>query len=156
MKTAIYPGTFDPITFGHMDIIARASQLFDHLLIAVAPSSTKNPLLSLEQRMATIREIYAEHSNIKVVELDGLLAKFAMTNKAHVIVRGLRSSSDFDYEFQLAGMNHRLNKEIETVFLRTSEHYAFISSTLVREIAKLGGDISEFVPEAVTKILKKN
>ena len=154
MKTAIYPGTFDPLTFGHMDIIARASQLFDHLIIAVAPSSGKNPLLSSEQRISTIRQCYAKQSNIEVIELDGLLAKFAMTKKARFIVRGLRSSSDFDYEFQLAGMNHRLNKEIETIFLRTSEHYAFISSTLVREIAKLGGDISEFVPEAVLKVLR--
>jgi pantetheine-phosphate adenylyltransferase len=154
MKTAIYPGTFDPLTFGHMDIIARASQLFDHLIIAVAQSSSKNPLFSLEKRMAIIRQTYAGSKNIEVVELDGLLAKFAMTKKAQFIVRGLRSSSDFDYEFQLAGMNHRLNKEIETIFLRTSEHYAFISSTLVREIAKLGGDVSEFVPEAVLNALR--
>ncbi|MDF2690830.1 MAG: pantetheine-phosphate adenylyltransferase [Gammaproteobacteria bacterium] len=155
MKTAIYPGTFDPLTFGHMDIIARASQLFDCLIIAVAPNSSKNPLLSLEQRIASIRETYAGKNNIEVVELEGLLARFAMTKNAPIIVRGLRSSSDFDYEFQLAGMNHQLNKEIETVFLRTSEQYAFISSTLVREIVKLGGDISEFVPETVTKLLNK-
>ncbi|MDF2940127.1 MAG: pantetheine-phosphate adenylyltransferase [Gammaproteobacteria bacterium] len=156
MRTAIYPGTFDPLTFGHMDIIARASDLFDHLIVAVAPSSGKNPLLSIEQRMAIIREAYLGIKNIEVVELNGLLANFAMTKNAKIIIRGLRSSSDFDYEFQLAGMNHRLNKEIETVFLRTSEHYAFISSTLVREIVKLGGDISEFVPEAVTRLLNKN
>ena len=153
MKTAIYPGTFDPLTFGHMDIISRASCLFDYLVIAVARNSGKNPLLSLEQRMAIIRETYADERNIEIVELPGLLAEFAMTKNARFIVRGLRSSSDFDYEFQLAGMNHRLNKAIDTVFLRTSEQYAFISSTLVREVVKLGGNVSEFVPEAVLKVL---
>jgi pantetheine-phosphate adenylyltransferase len=154
MVTAIYPGTFDPITKGHMDIIDRASKMFDRLIIAVASNQGKNPLLTLEQRMVLVREVYKNSPSIEVCQLDGLLADFAMTKNAAVIVRGLRSSSDFDYEFQLAGMNHRLNPKLETVFLRTSEQYAFISSSLVREIAKLNGDISQFVPNEVIKILK--
>ncbi|MDF2529622.1 MAG: Phosphopantetheine adenylyltransferase [Gammaproteobacteria bacterium] len=153
MNIAVYPGTFDPLTFGHMDIIARTSRLFDRLIIAVAPNSSKNPLLSVEQRIAVIKATYPNQDNIEVMELNGLLVDFAMTKKAQIIVRGLRSSSDFDYEFQLAGMNHKLNDQIETLFLRTSEHYAYISSSLVREIVKLGGDVSQFVPEIVLKVL---
>jgi pantetheine-phosphate adenylyltransferase len=154
MKTAIYPGTFDPITFGHMDIIKRASDLFDHLLIAVAANSAKSPLLPVSKRIELIREVYNNQSNIEVVELSGLLANFVKTKNTRIIVRGLRSSSDFDYEFQLAGMNHQLNPELETVFLRTSEHYAYISSSLVREVIRLGGDIKQFVPEPVVNVLQ--
>jgi len=154
MKIAIYPGTFDPITFGHMDIIKRSSVLFDRLIIAVATNPAKSPLLSISERISLIQEIYANQDNIEVVELSGLLAEFAKTKKANIVVRGLRSSSDFDYEFQLAGMNHQLNPQLESVFLRTSENFAFISSSLVREVIKLGGDVKQFVPEVVVKVLQ--
>ncbi|MDO8953819.1 MAG: pantetheine-phosphate adenylyltransferase [Gammaproteobacteria bacterium] len=155
MKTAIYPGTFDPLTLGHMDIIKRASALFDRLIIAVAPNTGKSPLLTVGQRIAIISEVYASDSHIEVMELTGLLAEFVKTKQTKIVVRGLRSGSDFDYEFQLAGMNHQLNPTLETVFLRTSEHYSFISSSLVREVYKLNGDIRPFVPEAVLKVLPK-
>jgi pantetheine-phosphate adenylyltransferase len=153
MLTAIYPGTFDPITNGHSDLIARASRLFDRVIVAIAVNPGKNPLFSAEQRLQLSRSVLQEISNTEVVTFDNLLAEYALQQGADVILRGLRAVSDFEYEFQLAGMNRRLAPKLETLFLTPAEKYAFISSGLVREIASLGGDVSEFVHEEVEAAL---
>lgn len=152
---AIYPGTFDPVTNGHLDIIKRASKLFPEFVIAVAASHPKKPFFTLEERIQFLETSCHELDNVSVVGFDTLLIEFAKQQQATVILRGLRAVSDFEYEFQLAGMNRKLSKNIETMFLTPSENYMFISSTLVREIASLGGDVSEFVPGVVAKALKK-
>jgi pantetheine-phosphate adenylyltransferase len=151
--TAIYPGTFDPVTHGHVDLIARASRLFGKVVVAVAESKNKVPLFTLEERVALCREALGHLSGVVVTGFDALLVDCARREGAQVVLRGLRAVSDFEYEFQLAWMNHRLNPELETLFLTPAEQYAFISSTMIREIAKLGGDVSDFVPEAVRKAL---
>ena len=146
----IYPGTFDPITNGHKDLVERAARLFDEVVVAVAASEKKKPLFSLEERVALAQEVVAHLPNVRVVGFDKLLSFFVDDMDANVVLRGLRAVSDFEYEFQLANMNRQLNRDFETVFLTPSEHLSFISSSLVREIAILGGDVSQFVPENVT------
>lgn len=150
---AIYPGTFDPITNGHVDIISRAARLFPKLIIAVTSNGNKKPYLPLSTRIALIEEAASALTNVSVLSFDTLLVDFARKQKATVILRGLRAVNDFEYEFQLAGMNRKLAEEIETLFLTPSEQLLFISSSLVREISSLGGDVSSFVPAAVVRAL---
>lgn len=152
---AIYPGTFDPVTNGHIDIIKRAIKLFPKLIIAVASNSAKKPFLPLDVRIELVKEAVKDFPGIEILGFNNLLMQFVHEQKASVILRGLRAVTDFEYEFQLAGMNRKLSKEVETIFLTPSEEYMFISSTLVREIASLGGDISGFVPKAVVNALNK-
>lgn len=142
---AVYPGTFDPITNGHEDLIQRASKLFDHVVVGVAHSQAKRPFFSLDERVQLAREVLAPLKNVSVLGFKGLLSEFVKEQNASVILRGLRAVSDFEYEFQLAGMNRRLAPGVETLFLTPSDKYLFLSATIVREIAVLGGDISEFV-----------
>lgn len=154
MKTGIFPGTFDPITLGHSDLIARASQLFDKVIIAVAENPGKNPLLSLEQRINLIKTTIAHIPHVSVYGFSGLLVDFAKSHKAQVIIRSLRSATDFEYELQLARINEQLAPEIQTLFLTPNPEYAYISSSLVREIIRLNGDVSKFVHPIVAKTLK--
>ncbi|MGL5990843.1 MAG: pantetheine-phosphate adenylyltransferase [Plesiomonas sp.] len=151
--TVIYPGTFDPITNGHLNLIQRAGRLFDHIVIAVAASPSKRPLFDLDERVRLIQTVTADLPNVEVIGFNGLLIELAKTQQANVLLRGVRGVTDFDYEHQLANMNRRLMPELETVFLTPSEEWAFISSTLVREIALHGGDVREFVPPAVATAL---
>jgi pantetheine-phosphate adenylyltransferase len=146
---AIYPGTFDPITNGHLDIIARASKLYDKVIVAVAVNRGKIPLFSLDERVDLVKAVTPEFPGVQVIGFDNLLVDCAREQGANVILRGLRAVSDFEYEFQLAGMNRRLAPQLETVFLTPAEQYEFISSTMIREIAQLKGDVSCFVPDAV-------
>ncbi|WP_019215281.1 pantetheine-phosphate adenylyltransferase [Legionella tunisiensis] len=152
---AIYPGTFDPITNGHVDIIERASQLFPEVVVAVASNQSKSPYLTLQTRIELIKKAVGHLPGVFVIGFDNLLIDFAREQKAGIILRGLRAVNDFEYEFQLAGMNRKLCQEIETLFLTPSEHLLFISSTLVREIAQLDGDVSQFVPAAVVHALQE-
>jgi len=151
--TAIYPGTFDPVTNGHLDLIHRASKLYHRVIVAVAASQGKSPLFTLTERVALIRDLISGFENVNVIGFDTLLVDCAKNYQAAVIIRGLRAVSDFEYEFQLAGMNRRLSPEIETVFLTPAEQYEFISSSMIREIAQFKGDVSSFVPESVKKRL---
>lgn len=154
MKTiAIYPGSFDPITNGHVDLIHRACKLFDKVIIAIAQNANKDSFLSIDQRVKAVETAIEPLTNTRVLSFDSLLVDFAREHNAQIIIRGLRAVSDFDYEFQLSGMNKRLNPAIETLFMTPSEEFANISSSLVREILFLGGDISQFVPESVKTIL---
>jgi len=153
--TAIYPGTFDPITHGHVDIIARASRLFDKVFLAIADSTDKQTLFSTEERIDLAKTALSSLANVEVFNFDKLVTDVARDLDAKVIVRGIRAAADFDYEFQMAGMNRSLFKEAETIFLRPAEHLSFISSSLVREISSLGGDVSEFVHEDVLAALKQ-
>lgn len=149
MVTAVYPGTFDPITNGHADLIERASKIFDEVIVAIAANPSKKPAFTLDERVSMGKTVTSHLTNISIVGFDSLLVHFVRENNAQVILRGLRAVSDFDYEFQLAGMNRRLDSEIETIFLTPAEKYAYISSSLVREVSSLGGDVSEFVHEKV-------
>ncbi|MBR9856713.1 MAG: pantetheine-phosphate adenylyltransferase [Gammaproteobacteria bacterium] len=149
----IYPGTFDPITNGHLDLIERASQLFNEVIVGVAFSPSKRPMFELEERVALVQEVTRSLGNVKVVGFSGLLVDFAKAHQANVLIRGLRAVSDFEYEFQLANMNRRLMPELESVFLTPAEENSFISSTLVKEVAIHGGDISQFVPTAVAEAI---
>lgn len=153
-KTAIYPGTFDPVTKGHMDLITRALKLFPRIIVAVATSEIKKPYFSLEERIKLLEEALKDIEGVEVQGFNTLLIDFARKSKAEAILRGLRSGSDFEYEFQLAGMNRCLAPEIETVFLTPSQDLMFISSSLVRDIAQLKGDVSAFVPEPVVQAFK--
>ena len=153
-RTAVYPGTFDPITNGHVDLVDRAAPLFERLVVGVAESPAKGPALRLEARVELAREALAAYPNVEVRGFDGLLAHFVRDLGAGVLLRGLRAVSDFEYEFQLASMNRHLVPEVETLFLTPAEEYGFISSSLVREISRLGGDVSSFVPAAVAKALQ--
>ena len=160
MKIGLYPGTFDPLTNGHLDIIIRSSKLCDRLIVAVAKSTSKNPLFSIDKRIKLINEAInannVDNNLIYAEAFDNLLIDFAKTNEVSIIIRGLRVVSDFDYEFQMAGMNKRLNTDIETVFLMASETNQFIASRFVKEVASLGGDVSSFVPDNVNnEIIKK-
>jgi pantetheine-phosphate adenylyltransferase len=151
--TALYPGTFDPMTNGHVDLVQRAARRFEHVLVAVAGSGSKTPCFPLEQRIELARTALGGLDNVSVMGFSGLLVHFAREQRASVILRGLRAVSDFEYEFQLASMNRKLAPEVETMFLTPDEGYTFISSSLVREIASLGGDVSTFVPQAVREAL---
>lgn len=150
---AIYPGTFDPITNGHIDIVERASKIFDRIIVAVAKNTTKHPFFDLDKRVAFAQEALQHLPSVQVVGFSRLLTHFAAEQQANVIIRGLRAVSDFEFEFQLAGMNRKLDPTIESIFLTPSEKYAYLSSTLVREIARLNGNVSDFVPECVLKAL---
>jgi len=154
-KTAIYPGTFDPITKGHTDLIKRATKLFDKVIVAVAANPGKRPVFALPERIAMAEQVTEGFAGVEVLALNGLLVNFAREHSACAIIRGLRAVSDFDYEFQLAGMNRKLAPEVETLFLTPDEKYTYISSSLVREIAGLGGDVSDFVHEKVMAELKQ-
>ena len=155
MTTIIYPGTFDPITNGHVDLVERAAKLFDKVIIGIAYSEKKQPLFTLEQRIELCRLSLPHLSNIDVCGFDNLLVDFARSRGSKTVLRGLRAVSDFEYEFQLANMNRAMDKEFETVFLTPAENLSFISSTLVREIASMSGDISEFVPKPVCEALQQ-
>jgi pantetheine-phosphate adenylyltransferase len=155
MTVAVYPGTFDPFTRGHEDLVRRASSIFDKLIVGVASSRSKHPFFSLEERLDIATEVLSHYPNVKVVGFDGLLKDFAREHNARVIVRGLRAVSDFEYEFQMAGMNRYLLPDVETLFLTPSDQYQFISGTFVREIASMGGDVSKFVFPSVEKWLAK-
>ncbi len=154
-RNAVYPGTFDPITNGHTDLVRRAASLFDKVVVAIAANAGKTPLLPLEQRIDLARKVLTDLPNVEVVGYAELTIEFARKHKMSVIIRGLRAVSDFEFEFQLANMNRHLAREIETVFLTPQEQFTFISSSLVREIAILGGDVHEFVHPIVEKELKK-
>ncbi|HHT00085.1 MAG TPA: pantetheine-phosphate adenylyltransferase [Thiomicrospira sp.] len=152
--TAVYPGTFDPITSGHYDLIERAARFYDRLVIAVADNRNKKSLFTLAERVALAEKVTADLPNVEVIGFSGLLVDFVKDIKGHVLLRGLRAVSDFEYEFQLASMNRKLAPEVETMFMTPAEQYAFISSSLVREISALGGDVSEFVHPEVSAALK--
>jgi pantetheine-phosphate adenylyltransferase len=154
MLTVVYPGTFDPFTRGHEDLVRRAAKLFERVVIGIADSESKRPMFTAAERIAMAREVLAEHRNVEVAGFSGLLMDFVHSVGATVIVRGLRAVSDFEYEFQMAGMNRNLYPEVETLFLTPAEKYLFMSSTIVREIARFGGDVSKFVHPAVGARLK--
>jgi len=153
-QTAVYPGTFDPVTRGHVDLVHRAARVFDRVIVAIAESPHKSPLFSLDERIAMTAADLAGIPGVEVVGFSNLLIEFARERGATVLLRGLRAVSDFEYEFQLASMNRRLHSEIETLFMTPDEKYSFISSSLVKEIARLGGDVSKFVSPAVEQALK--
>jgi len=155
IKRAVYPGTFDPFTKGHEDLVRRAASLFDEVIVAVADSQAKNPLFSLEDRVKIAKEVVTPFGNVSVAGFSGLLMDFIRENQAKIVVRGLRAVSDFEYEFQLAGMNRNLYPDVETLFLTPAEQYTFISGTMVREIALLGGDVSPFVNPLVLQHIQK-
>lgn len=158
-RRAVYPGTFDPITNGHQDLVRRAADIFEHVIIGIAANPNKAPLFSVEERVDMAREVLADFDNVEVTGYPGLTVEFAVQNGCAFVIRGLRAVSDFEFEFQLATMNRHLSSEVETVFLTPTEQFNFISSTLIREIASLGGDIREFVhplvAEAITQRLAK-
>ncbi|EGN74517.1 pantetheine-phosphate adenylyltransferase [Idiomarina sp. A28L] len=152
-RRAIYPGTFDPVTNGHIDLIERAAKLFSEVIVGVAANTSKQPLFSLDERVAMIEHTTAHLDNVRVIGFTGLLAELAREHKAHVLIRGLRAVADFEYEFQLANMNRRLNPDLESVFLTPSEENSFISSTLVKEVALHGGAVEQFTDDKVAKAL---
>lgn len=152
---AIYPGTFDPLTNGHLDLLTRAARMFDHLILAIAASPSKNTLFTLEERVALAREVTRHLSNVEVMGFSELMAHFAQKHQANILVRGLRAVSDFEYEWQLAKMNTHLMPELESVFLMPAEQWSFISSTLVKEVARHGGDIDPFLPPPISIALRK-
>ena len=153
--TAVYPGTFDPMTSGHEDLMRRAARLFDKLILAVAVGHHKRTMFSIDERLAMAAELAQVYGNVQVVAFDGLLRDFVVGHAGHVVVRGLRAMSDFDYEFQMAGMNRQLMPDVETVFLTPSDQFQFVSGTFVREIATLGGDVSKFVAPSVLRRLQE-
>jgi pantetheine-phosphate adenylyltransferase len=153
---AVYPGTFDPITLGHEDLIRRAARLFETLIVAVADSGAKRPFFTRDERVEMAREVLKSHKNVEVVGFSGLLMQFVQEHKARVVIRGLRAVSDFEYEFQLAGMNRGMYPDVETLFLTPGEQYMFISATIVREISVLGGDVRKFVaPHVAMRLTAK-
>mgnify|MGYP003461403715 FL=1 len=154
MTRAVYPGTFDPLTLGHEDVGKRAAKLFDEVILAIAESTAKRPLFSLDERVQIATELLEPVANIKVVRFSGLLTEFLKKQGADVILRGLRAVSDFEYEFQMAGMNRKLLPRVETVFLTPSDNYMFVSASIVREIATMGGDVSQFVSPLVVQKMK--
>ncbi len=153
-KIAVVPGSFDPVTFGHLDIIKRGASVFDEIHVVVLNNSSKKPLFTVEERMTLIREVTSKLPNVHVDSFSGLLVDYAKNVNAHAIVRGLRAVSDFEYEMQITSMNRVLDENIETFFIMTNNQYSFLSSSIVKEVAKYGGDISELVPEQVKAALK--
>ena len=153
--TVLYPGTFDPITLGHEDLVRRAARLFDQVVVAVADSRGKRPIFDLDERVQMARAVLAVYPNVEVVGFTGLLMKFVREHQARVILRGLRAVSDFEFEFQMAGMNRILHPDVETLFLTPSEQYMFISASIVREIGSLGGDVSQFVQPLIAQRLRE-
>jgi len=153
MKRAIYPGSFDPVTNGHLDVIERARKLFDEVIVAVAHNDQKQALFSLEERLELLKTSIGNIDNVRIAQFDGLLVEFAAAQSASAVVRGLRAVSDFEFEFQMALMNRKLNSDVETIFLMPKEEYTYLSSRIIKEIARLGGDVSSFVPEVVAKAL---
>ena len=150
---AIYPGTFDPITYGHIDVVDRATKLFSKVIILVARNTSKAPLFSADERLAMVEEIFKKNNRIDVDCFDGLLVAYAKQKKATVIIRGLRAVSDFEYEFQMALTNRKMEQSVDTIFLVPHERYTYLNSSIVREVARLGGDVSDFVPESVQRQL---
>ncbi len=155
MRTVIYPGSFDPLTNGHLDVIQRAAKLSDRVVVAVAKNEDKHPLFTLDERLALVRQAVQNVPGVEADAFGGLLIKYAVSRKAEAIVRGLRAVSDFEFEFQLALMNRKLNENVETIFMMPKDTYTFLSSRIVKEIARLGGDVSAFVPEHVRIALAK-
>ncbi len=155
MRRAIYPGSFDPVTNGHLDVAERARKLFDEVIISVADNDEKEALFSLEERLDLLRQSFGKIDNVRLAHFDGLLVEFAAAQKVQAVIRGLRAVSDFEFEFQMALMNRKLQGSVETIFLMPKEEYTYLSSRLVKEIARLGGDVSEFVPAAVATALAK-
>lgn len=155
MLKAIYPGSFDPVTFGHLDIMKRSSKIVDRLIVGVLNNNAKMPLFSVTERVKMLKEVSAGFDNIEIVPFDGLLIDFAKKMEAELIIRGLRAITDFEYELQMSQTNHKLGPDVETMFLTTSIEYSYLSSTTVKEIAAFGGDTSQFVPEAVSRELEK-
>lgn len=155
MKTAIYPGSFDPTTFGHIDIIERASKIFDHLVVGVLNNQSKKPLFTVDERVSMLKTVTKDLPNVEITSFSGLLVDFAMAYDSHVVVRGLRAITDFEYELQMSQTNHILAPELDTVFLTTDLKYSYLSSTTVREVAGFHGDISAFVPELVEREMRK-
>lgn len=153
-KIAVYPGTFDPVTCGHEDLVRRALRIFDEVVVAVAAAGHKRPFFDLAERVEMAQQVFADLPGVRVMGFSGLLMQFVSEQRAHIVLRGLRAVSDFEYEFQLAGMNRNLNAEVETVFMTPAERFMFISASMVREIAQLGGDVSQFVPAVVAARLK--
>jgi len=154
IRRAIYPGSFDPVTNGHLDVIDRARKLFDEVIVAVAHNDQKNPLFTLEERVRLLKSTVGRARNVEVAPLDGLLVDFAVRRKATAVIRGLRAISDFEFEFQMALMNRKLEATVETIFLMPKEEYTYLSSRIVKEIARLGGNVTGFVPNRVAKALK--
>jgi pantetheine-phosphate adenylyltransferase len=155
MRTALYPGSFDPLTNGHLDIIERAAKLFDHVIVAVAKSESKKPLFSLKERLDLVQRAIETLDHTEAAAFDGLLVDYAEEHSVHAIIRGLRAVSDFEFEFQLALMNRKLNRRVETIFMMPRETYTFLSSRMVKEIASLGGNVEAFVPEHVKSALAR-
>jgi pantetheine-phosphate adenylyltransferase len=155
MKRAIYPGSFDPVTNGHLDVVERARKLFDELIVAVAHNDEKQPLFSLEERLDLLQQTVGKIDHVRIAQFDGLLVDFAIEQEASAVIRGLRAVSDFEFEFQMALMNRKLKDSVETIFLMPKEEYTYLSSRLVKEIARLGGDVSKFVPGVVASALGK-
>ena len=155
MQRAVYPGTFDPMTMGHVDLVKRASKLFDSVIIAIASSDSKKPMFSLEERIEIGNQIFADDPKVEVVGFSGLLVNFAKDNDANILIRGLRVVADFEYEFQLANMNRAMSPDIESVFLTPKEEYSYISSSLVKEIATMGGDVTRFVDPVTLEALNQ-
>lgn len=155
MRTAIYPGSFDPLTNGHLDLVQRAARLFDRVIVAVAPSSNKGPLFTQEERVALARSATSQLPNVTVEPFSGLLVDYVHSRNGEVIVRGLRAVSDFEFEFQMALMNRKLDEKIETIFMTPNESYTFVSSRIIKEVAQLGGDVSQLAPTNVVNALKE-
>src|SRR2546425_10691884 len=155
MRRAIYPGSFDPVTNGHLDVIERGRKLFDEVVVAVAYNEEKKALFSLEERLQLLEQSLGKIENVRIAQFEGLLVDFAVAQQANAVIRGLRAVSDFEFEFQMALMNRKLEAAVETIFLMPKEEYTYLSSRLVKEIARLGGDISSFVPATVVKALRK-
>lgn len=154
MRTVIYPGSFDPLTNGHLDVVERAARLFDRVIVAVAQNDSKQPLFSLEERVALVRQSTKSLPNVEVDAFNGLLVNYVIDRGGQAVIRGLRAVSDFEFEFQLALMNRKLNEKVETIFMMPKDTYTFLSSRIVKEIARLGGDVKAFVPEAVELALR--
>jgi len=154
MRRAIYPGSFDPVTNGHLDVIERGRKLFDEVVVAVAHNEEKKALFSLEERLQLLDQSIGKIDNVRIAQFDGLLVDFAVAEQANAVIRGLRAVSDFEFEFQMALMNRKLETAVETIFLMPKEEYTYLSSRIIKEIARLGGDVSSFVPPAVVKALR--